>query len=44
MESRYPVYAMADITVESSTDSPETTCEAVLKALAGYMARPGVAA
>ncbi|MBF0168581.1 MAG: shikimate kinase [Alphaproteobacteria bacterium] len=44
MESRYPVYAMADITVESSTDSPETTCEAVLKALADYRARLGVAA
>lgn len=44
IDQRYPVYALADITVESSTDSPEVTCKTVLKALAGYLERQGVAA
>lgn len=33
MEARYPIYALADITVETGNNPPEVTCEAVLKAL-----------
>ncbi|MBI5121581.1 MAG: shikimate kinase [Rhodospirillales bacterium] len=33
MEARYPVYAQADVTVESGNNPPEATCEAVLTAL-----------
>ncbi|MBF0268928.1 MAG: shikimate kinase [Alphaproteobacteria bacterium] len=44
MELRYPVYAQADITVESGFDPPETTCETVLRALETFAARKGEAA
>jgi shikimate kinase len=33
MDQRYPVYALADITVETGNNPPDVTCEAVLKAL-----------
>lgn len=33
MDQRYPVYANADVTVESGNNPPEVTCDAVLAAL-----------
>jgi shikimate kinase len=44
MDQRYPVYALADLTVETDNNPPEVTCEAVLKALGDYAANKGVAA
>ncbi|CAA6604069.1 Shikimate kinase [Rhodospirillaceae bacterium LM-1] len=44
MDLRYPVYAQADMTVESGFDPPETTCESVLTALEAFAARKGEAA
>ncbi len=33
METRYPVYAEADITVDTGTDNPNVTCTRVIEAL-----------
>ncbi|HEY5598047.1 MAG TPA: shikimate kinase [Kiloniellales bacterium] len=45
MDKRYPVYAEADITVDSADGPPEVTLDRVLTALAAYLAaaasRPG---
>ncbi|NNG04866.1 MAG: shikimate kinase [Inquilinus sp.] len=37
MKQRYPVYARADITVDSRDGPPDETVEAALAALAGYL-------
>ncbi|MCC6467942.1 MAG: shikimate kinase, partial [Alphaproteobacteria bacterium] len=37
MAARYPVYATADITVESTEGPPETTVQRVLEALAAHL-------
>ncbi len=37
MAKRYPVYATADITVESTDGPPETTVQRVIDALAAYL-------
>ncbi|NNG04799.1 MAG: shikimate kinase [Inquilinus sp.] len=37
MQQRYPVYARADITVDSRDGPPDETVEAALAALAGYL-------
>ncbi len=38
MDKRYPVYALADITVDSADGPPEVTLDRVLSALAAYLA------
>lgn len=37
MRERYPIYAEADITVDSGKEVPETTVQRVMDALAGYL-------
>lgn len=44
MEKRYPVYALADIVVDSIDQPPEATVAAVCRALANRLAAPGQAA
>ncbi len=41
MAQRYPIYAEADLTVDSDDGPPEMTTEKVLGALALYLQRPG---
>jgi len=38
MDARYPVYAEADITVESGSDNPGATCARVLTAMEAFLA------
>lgn len=38
IEVRYPVYAEADITVDTGVDNPNVTCARVVEALAGVVA------
>jgi shikimate kinase len=40
METRYPVYAEADITVETGIDNPNVTCARVLAALEEFLGAP----
>lgn len=40
IETRYPVYAQADIAVETGTDNPTATCGRVLSALADFLGAP----
>lgn len=40
IEKRYPVYATADITVESDDAAPDVMTERVIKALAGHLETP----
>ncbi len=40
MDQRYPVYAEADITVDTGQDSPNATCRRVLKAIEDYVGKP----
>ena len=37
MDARYPVYAEADVTVDTGLDNPNVTCERVLEALEKHM-------
>jgi shikimate kinase len=41
MTERYPVYAQADIIVDTSSEPPETTADRVLTALAAFTDREG---
>lgn len=41
MEKRYPVYALADITVDSDEASHDAVVDTILGALAAYMEGPG---
>jgi shikimate kinase len=41
MSERYPVYAQADIIVDSTSESPETTADRVMTALAALIDRDG---
>jgi shikimate kinase len=38
MERRYPVYAEADVVVETGADNPNVTCGRVIEALEGFIA------
>ena len=40
MDTRYPVYAEADITVETGLDNPNVTCTRVLEALEQFVGAP----
>jgi shikimate kinase len=40
MEKRYPVYAEADITVDTGLDNPNVTCTRVLSALEQFIGAP----
>lgn len=40
IDKRYPVYAEADLTVNTSNDGPDVTCQRVLKALQKYVGAP----
>jgi len=44
MAAREPVYALADLHVQSSEASPEETTQRVAAAIAAYCAEPGVEA
>jgi shikimate kinase len=44
MEKRYPVYATADITVESTDGPPESTVQRVIDAIAAHVAKHDKAA
>ena len=44
IDERYPVYAEADITVDTGHDTPNETCERVLESLKMHMGKPLIAA
>jgi shikimate kinase len=44
IDERYPVYAGADVTVDTGHDTPNATCERVIEALEQHMGKPLTAA
>ncbi|HYC15261.1 MAG TPA: shikimate kinase [Stellaceae bacterium] len=44
IEQRYPVYALADVTVDTVDGPPDATLERVMKALEAFLVRPPVEA
>lgn len=40
METRYPIYAEADVTVDTGLDNPNVTCGRVLSALENFLGAP----
>jgi len=44
IDERYPLYAEADITVDTGHDGPNATCDRVLDALELYLGKPLIAA
>lgn len=44
IDERYPIYAKADVTVDTGHDTPNATCERVLEALRMHIQKPLTAA